>query len=379
MEAKLTDPLRTLIVEDNQVDQTMLAAMVTEASRGLSFVQTADTLQGALNLLHSYEFDVIILDLNLPDSQGYETIRDINKAAPKLAIVVNTGSYEEDIGIQTLRIGAQDFLIKGKYNGYTLNKTLHYAVERKRMELELILLYQEVKESQNQIVQMEKMKMVGTLASGVAHEVRNPLATVLYGVNYLYNRLESDDKSIKNVMDTIRESAEKANNIITDLLDFSHIDQLNKTEVNLNEIVEKSLSLIHHNIQEKNILIVKELDKQLPTVIADTNRIVQVLVNLLMNAIHAMPNKGSKIIIRSVNKSSNNATIIEIDDEGQGIDEEHINKIFDPFFTTRRANGGVGLGLFVCQNIMKLHDGTVFLKNRPEGGARATLTFKTSQ
>ncbi|MBF0522340.1 MAG: response regulator [Candidatus Omnitrophica bacterium] len=376
MEIKLNDPLRVLIIEDNQVDQAILVAMIMEESKGRSFVQTADTIQAALNLLNSYEFDVLTLDLNLPDSQGEKTIQDITKKAPKVAIVVSTGSYEDELGIRTLSIGAQDFLIKGKYNGYTLNKALYYAIERKRLERELFSLCEEIKETQNQLIQIEKMQLIGTLASGVAHEVRNPLATVLYGVNYLYNRVESDDASIKNVMDSIREAAEKANNIITDLLDFSYINQLNKVESNLNDAVKKSLSLTHHHFQERHIQVIEKLSSDLPTVMVDVNRVVQVLVNLLMNAVHAMP-KGGKITIRSLrDPDADDTVLIQVDDEGHGIEEKYLSKIFDPFFTTRRSQGGVGLGLFVCQNIMKLHDGGIFLKNRLEGGARATLTFK---
>nr|HPN89143.1 ATP-binding protein [Candidatus Omnitrophota bacterium] len=344
----------------------------------LSFVQIADTLQTAITLLKSYEFDVIILDLNLPDSHGENTILEINNHAPKIAIVVNTGAYEDALGVKTLSIGAQDFLVKGKYNGYTLNKTLYYAVERKRLEQELFALCEQIKDTQDQLVQTEKMKTVGTLASGVAHEVRNPLATILYGVTYLQDHIKSKDKNILHVFENIKEAAEKANNIIADLLDFSHINQLNKVKTNINEVIEKALSLTHHHFQSKQITVKKELSVDLPHPLIDINRMVQVFINLFINAIHVMK-KGGTLTIRSLQDIKKPDVIfIEIDDEGPGIDDKNMDKIYDPFFTTQRAKGGVGLGLFVCQNIMKLHEGAISLKNRAEGGVRATLFLKVS-
>ena len=137
--------------------------------------------------------------------------------------MVNTGAYQEDIGLDTLSIGAQDFLVKGKYDSYVLIKSLHYAVERKRIELELKRAYQKIKEAQFQLIQAEKLKVVGGLASGVAHEVKNPLSTLLYGVTYLSKSLSEKDSKIESVLANMKEAINRANDIVTDLLNFSSL------------------------------------------------------------------------------------------------------------------------------------------------------------
>jgi len=203
----------------------MIVAMLTESADYTSFVKSTNNLKGALKLLDEHEFDVVMLDLNLPDSKGFETLSELNKYFPDITIVVNTGAYEDDLGLRTLSFGAQDFLIKGKYNAYVLNKVLHYSMERKRLELELKDAYAKLKEAQSQLIQTEKMKVVGSLASGVAHEVKNPLATILYGAAYLSDHLKMDDDKVKSVVENIKEATHRANDIITDLLDFSSISR----------------------------------------------------------------------------------------------------------------------------------------------------------
>ncbi|MCA9399520.1 MAG: response regulator, partial [Candidatus Omnitrophica bacterium] len=227
-------PLKVLIVEDNQVDRHMLESLLSENSANVSFLKSTDSLKAAVNLLDQYEFDTVVLDLNLPDSEGKDTLIKLSQQYPELAIVVNTGAYEDDLGIKTLSWGAQDFLVKGKYTAYGLNKSLHFANERKRLEAELKQAQQKIKDAQAQLVQAEKLKVVGGLAAGVAHEVKNPLATILYGVTYLIQVLKEPDEKVKFVLDNIKDATNRANAIITDLLDYSGLTKLNMEKGDLN-------------------------------------------------------------------------------------------------------------------------------------------------
>jgi len=177
--------LAVLIVEDSLFDRRLLESMLLEYGNPVTLLKSSESLHGALDLLEQYDFDVVILDLNLVDSNGEATLIELNSKFPSIAVVINTGAYEERMGLESLSSGAQDFLVKEKYNAYILHKTLQFAVERKRIELKLNEAQQKVKEAQFQLVQAEKMKVVGGLASGVAHEVKNPLAAILYGTTYL--------------------------------------------------------------------------------------------------------------------------------------------------------------------------------------------------
>lgn len=373
---KFSRPLKILVVEDNQVDLRVLEAMLTEVEHYTELLKTTNTLKGALEFLGEHQFDVVILDLNLPDQQGTKTIKRLNELYPQMAIVINTGAYEEELGIQALTYGAQDFLVKGKYNGYTLIKVLHYAIKRKELETELLAAYEKLKEAQGHLIQAEKMKVVGALASGVAHEVRNPLAAIKYGVKYLIEQIESKDEKVTIVLNNINDAVDRANLIITDLLEYSGLSELRKNRCNINESVGKALALVNHEIEKKEIKIIKKLDNKIPDVFVDHNRIEQVIINLLLNAIFAVEQFG-ELKIETFQEAENVCAVIK--DNGHGIKESDLDKIFDPFFTTRRAKGGVGLGLSVCRNIMDIHSADIVIKNHPEGGAVAKLIFPLNQ
>ncbi len=387
-------PLRVLVIEDNNVDRRILESMLTESSQPSAFLKIAETLASANQFLQQHPFDVMVLDLNLPDSKGLDTLIQMHQRYPAIPIVVNTGAYEDDLGLTTLSCGAQDFLVKGKYTSDTLKKVLHYAIERKRLESEIKEAYEELKRTQEQLVEAEKMKVIGGLASGIAHEVKNPLATILYGITYLSDNIDFQDKKVDMVLANIKEAVHRASKIITDLLNFSNINKIEKHMENLNQLIDKSLQLTQFQMDKHHIEVIKSFDRTLPKVRVDPNRIEQVLLNLIMNAVAAMP-KGGQLAFTTYAtqmtakekekdlrlksngfKDGQEVVIISLEDTGCGIPQEQINNIFNPFFTTHRSQGGVGLGLTVSRNIMETHGGKIFLENRKKGGARATLIFK---
>lgn len=389
---KYNIPLKVLVIEDNQIDQKILESMLMHPTFSMSDIVITDTFEEACTSLDSKDFDVIILDLNLPDITSTQTLVKLNKRYPNIAVVVNTGAYEEELGLETLSLGAQDFLVKGKYTAYALNKVLHYAVERKKLDNELKTAYNKLKDTQNQLIQSEKLKVVGGLASGVAHEVKNPLATILYGITYLENNLEIKDEKIKEVLGSIKRANTRASEIINGLLDFASLNELKMKKSKLEDVIDKAISLLNHECESRKININKQFDK-LPDINIDTNRIEQVFLNLFLNSIYSIKDGGiisikAKIIKKNELKNirpqendkpyvGNQFVEVIIEDSGCGIPEDNINKIFDPFFTTRRAQGGTGLGLAVCKNIMDVHNGEIIIENRTECGTRSILLFKT--
>lgn len=388
--AQLSEPLRILVVEDSQLDRKMIESMLKESPAIASYIFLATNLSEALNILDYNQFHVVILDLDLPDSKGLESLKSIHEKSPDIPIVVNTGAYEDDLGLQTLSHGAQDFLVKGKYNVAILKKVLYYAIERKRLEIELKATMQKLKSTQSQLIQAEKMKIVGSLASGVAHEVRNPLATILYGVNYLKDSLKDKGEKVDSVLDNITEAANKANEIVVDLLNFSSLQKFNFEQENLNQVAEDALSLVNHSLERHNIEVVRDFSAKIPKIKIDGNRVQQVLVNLILNAVHAMGEGGEIHLKTSTAKVSKDMhevpgngfkpgeeiVILDVEDSGKGVPEDKLTEIFEPFYTTNRSSGGVGLGLPVSQNIMEMHGGHLSIQNRKEGGARATVIFK---
>jgi len=386
---KFTEPLNILLVDDNAVDIKMLQRMLAQDPSNIAKAKTAENFKEADKILKKDDIDVVVLDLNLTDTKGVETLVKLHQKFPEAAIVVNTGAYEEDLGLKTLSMGAQDFIVKGKYTSYGLTKAINYAKERKRFEMELQLANTRLHEAQSQLIQAEKMTSIGRLASGVAHEVKNPLATILFGIAYLNEKVSASDEKIKLTLSSITESAKRADAIIKDLLDFSSVSKLDLKPESVNIVIDKALGLTKHSLNSNCIKVKKEMAKSLPEVNLDKNRIEQVVVNLILNAVQSMTSGGqltvktSKRTISADDKKFEGVftpgtvtIVVEIEDNGTGIPISKLDKIFDPFFTTKRGSGGVGLGLSVAKNIVEMHDGKLFIENKSDLGVRASVMFK---
>ncbi len=272
--------------------------------------------------------------------------------------------------------------------------------ERKRAEERLKLTHadlqrshEELKATQLQLIQAEKLESVGRLAAGVAHEVKNPLEILIMGIEYLSGNLSSPNQETTMVLDDMEYAVRRADSVIRGLLDFSASDELRAHAEELNAVVEGSLRLVNHELRKSHITLIENLSESLPPVILDANKIQQVFVNLFMNAIHAMPDGGtltvktymqpwtengynSKLYKADLFRANENVIIAEVEDTGTGIPEEKLGKIFDPFFTTKPTGQGTGLGLTVVSKIIDLHDGMIDIQNRKEGGARVRVIFK---
>jgi signal transduction histidine kinase len=397
MKSQFGKKLRVLLIENNPVDRKVILKMLSSSPYGSFTPHFAMSLAQAYEALSTQKFDVVLLDLNVDDSKGIETLTRFHRKFPHLPVVVNTGSYQDDLGLKAITKGAQDYLIKGMYKSYSLIKSLYYAVERKRAEEELRNAYKKLQQTQIQLIQAEKMNVIGGLASGVAHEVKNPLATILYGVEYLNGALKTTDEKICLTLDSIREATKSANTIIKGLLDFASLTNLKKGPESINSLAENAVNLTRPQCERVSIKLDMQLDAAIPLIKVDRNRIEQVIVDLIVNAIYAMSDGGGTLTIRSLTKKfsdhdigwvdrrgrsfskGDDVVILDLEDTGPGIKEEYLIKIFDPFFTTRRAAGGVGLGLSIARTIMNSHGGIISLHNKQGGGARARLIFKANK
>jgi signal transduction histidine kinase len=267
--------------------------------------------------------------------------------------------------------------------------------ERKRSEVELRSAYNQLKIYQSHLIEAEKMDTVGRLASGVAHEVKNPLAIILQGIEYLSTMISSDNKDVAFALRSINDAIIRADKVVKGLLDFSTISEISMAQENLNSVIESALVLVKNYTLRHKIELIADLGREVPSVDIDRNRIEQVLVNLFINAIDAMPDGGQLEIMTYAKKLTEpgenigirkedtfklgeTVVIAEVKDSGSGMPEDVLRKIFDPFFTTKRSRGGTGLGLSIVRNIMDMHGGKIKIENRKDvRGVKATLIFKT--
>jgi PAS domain S-box-containing protein len=254
----------------------------------------------------------------------------------------------------------------------------------------------DLKAAQLQLIQAAKMESIGTLAAGVAHEVKNPLAVLKMGVEYMNKTATGADKNVALVLTEMRDAIERADKVTRGLLDFAAARQLDVQAEDLNRVLEQTLVLLRHELNKQQIELVMQLEPSLPRVAIEKNQIQQVFVNLLMNAIHAMSQGGTLTVrtsktrlIRSRHdegsRTSNQIFIgdtvvmTEIEDTGPGISTANLAKLFDPFFTTKPTGVGTGLGLPVSKKIVELHGGSIEISNRAEGGVRVAVMLRAEK
>jgi signal transduction histidine kinase len=254
--------------------------------------------------------------------------------------------------------------------------------ERDRKIDELNKTIEMLKSSQNQMAQAEKMKIIDEFAHGLSHEVKNPLAIILQGVDYLSTKVKADDPSISSTIGYMKDAIKRADKVIGDFLDFSSMSALELETASLAEVADNSLVLVRHQLEAHHIEIDKEYQPGLPLARVDKNKIVQVLVNLLLNAIQAMP-EGGKITVKigpEPGPAPKSLVKLEIEDNGPGMAEDDLSRAFDFFFTTKRSKGNIGLGLSTVKTIIDMHGGDIKLENKNDNnGVKATLSLKAEQ
>jgi two-component system cell cycle sensor histidine kinase/response regulator CckA len=234
--------------------------------------------------------------------------------------------------------------------------------ERKKEEDQTRDLY-------HQLLQAEKLAALGQTISGVAHELNNPLATILTWAERLSQR--PVDEKTKRGLETILSESERAAKIVRNLLTFARKRQSTRAMVDLNHVIRETLALRSYEQRITTITIVDALTPGLPQVFADAHQIQQVLLNLIINAEHAMltANGQGTLVVRSWHDMDREAIVLEIHDDGPGIAEAFQAKIFDPFFTTKEVGKGTGLGLTVAYAIVQEHGGRIRLVSQPGAGA----------
>lgn len=222
---------------------------------------------------------------------------------------------------------------------------------------------------QKAMMQQQKLASIGHLAAGVAHEINNPLTTILTTTMLIQEEMDTADPNYQELQ-TISDEALRCRKIVTSLLDFARQARPAKKESKINDIVRESIALTNKQAAFKDVAIKHELSGNIPLIEVDKDQIQQSLINLALNAIEAT-DSGGKIILTTRFISKDKIVEIVISDTGKGIPEEDLDHIFDPFFTSRE--GGTGLGLAITHGIIQQHGGTIEVKTKPGKGTTFTI------
>jgi two-component system NtrC family sensor kinase len=256
----------------------------------------------------------------------------------------------------------------------TLNVSITPLVSKSGERIGRLLLFDDVTQRERmeeQMSQTEKLTSLGLLAAGVAHEVNTPLAVISNYIQMLAKQMPEGDPR-QGIIEKIVKQTFRASEIVNNLLNFSRTSATELADIDVNRVVEETLSLVAHPLKTSQIQVVKQLGNTLPAVRGSANKLQQVFLNLFLNARDAMPGGG----MLEVRTAANNGSVeVEVVDTGAGIPREHIHRIFDPFFTTKASGRGTGLGLSISYGIIKEHAGKIDVRSTPGKGTSFHVEF----
>lgn len=249
------------------------------------------------------------------------------------------------------------------------------ALENTRLFTETQSAYEELKHTQAQLIQSEKLAAIGQLAAGVAHELNNPLTSVLGFSELLLRQTDPDDPNRRDLAD-IAEGARRARDIVRNLLSFARQSDFHRLPTDVNQMVQETLALSRRRLQKSDIAVEERYAPDLPMLRLDVGRMKQVILNLITNALQAMPQGGTLTV---TTERVGERVAVRVADTGAGISAEHQSRIFDPFFTTKPVGQGTGLGLSVSLGIVQEHGGQIDVESQEEAGSTFTVWLPVSQ
>lgn len=267
--------------------------------------------------------------------------------------------------------------------------------KQKEGEQKLKAAIETLNETQLQLIEAEKLRTIGRLAAGVAHEVKNPLAVVTLGMDFLKKQL-ADSTDLVEVLNDMEAAANKANDVIFELLDYSSPHEVSMVPMDIGHLIEHVIKFLRHNFKEAHVDLKVDLASDLPSISIDAQKMEQVFINLFLNAISVMPDGGEIIVtsrLERMQQAGSNVSsqmteqfcigdrmvIIEVKDTGHGLTESDKDKVFDPFYSSKSTGDGTGLGLSVTRSIVDMHRGLITLENRKSiTGACARIILPTT-
>jgi signal transduction histidine kinase len=401
--------------EDNLADSDFNIEVLTPTDTEPWFLTHVERLDVAVQCLSKARFDVVLLDLSLPDSFGLNTVRKLQALAPDMPVIVLTGVDDRQLALQAMAVGVQDYLVKGQISAPLLERAIRYAIERKKAEANVIkALEQERELNQLKLIHSEKMASLGQLVASVAHEINNPVSFIyanlthvdnytqdllalidLYQQGYNHTAPEIQDtmeeidldflkEDLPKMLSSMKMGAERICELVLTLRNFSRLDEAQMKPSNIHEGIDSTLLILCDRLKEKQgrqaIQIVKEYGN-LPLVECYTGQLNQVFMNILSNAIDALCQPDLDSSKKAIENHSPTLTIrtqvlddnrvkISIKDNGPGMTELVKGQLFDPFFTTKEVGKGTGLGLSITHQIVtEKHGGQLHCISAPGQGA----------
>ena len=364
------DTIAVLLVEDNPGDARLVPASLAEAHAHRFDVVHAPTLAAGLAALARGAADVVLLDLSLPDAEGLDSIGRVRAAAPHVPILVLTGREDEQLGLEAVRAGAQDYLVKGLDAG-SLARGIAHAVERQRMLLEL------------EATRREQLALKDRVLSHVSHELRAPLNAIQGFVTLLMDGIGGETTADqREYLELAQRNAEQLSGMIRDLLDATRAETgklvITPAAVDLAAFVDETVRGLRPLAEAKCVALTAELAARLPPAHADRQRVRQIVTNLVDNALKFTPAGGAVRVCVDTDDDPDRLRV-SVADTGCGITPEAMERVFERLHQEQvgGASGqrGLGLGLYISRALVEGQGGRIWTEHAPGGGSIFRFTL----
>ncbi len=377
--------LPTLLVADDEPD--MLRFLKSQLSQHYNVLEAVDGQQ-AVEKASQFLPDVILLDMMMPEKDGLQACREIRAHTPtqSIPIVLLTARADEETKLKALEVGASDFLSK-PFSTTELHVRIRNLVEshqyqRKVSKQNQILesTIDQLKDTETQLVQTEKLASLGRMSAGIIHEINNPLNFATTGIFTLKNKgkyvAPEQQEEYMDILKDVEEGITRVKNIVSDLRMFTHPETESRDQVEIADVVSAALRFLSSEWKDKVRIERNMVEHQ--TIWANKNKLIHVLVNLLQNSLDAMKSKtyvDEQPAIWIEGRVEKERSILVVRDNGSGIGKEHLDKVFDPFFTTKDVGEGMGLGLAICYRIVQDCEGRITVRTEQGKFCEFTLEF----
>ncbi len=358
---------RVLLVEDEPGYARFLREVLAEVEESAYQITWAATLEEGLAALARQKWDAILLDLGLPDADGIEALEQIAAAAPSTPLVVLSARHDLDVALESMRRGAQEYLVKGQAENVLLPRAIRYAVERKHLQDAAAAARREAERAN--AVKDEFLAMLG-------HELRNPLAPIVTAIALMHRR---DNGQSDRERAIVERQVNHLVRLVDDLLDVSRIArgklELTRAPLDLAEVVPDAVEICRPLLDARGHRMEIQVPSGLLFVEGDRARLVQVVANLLTNAGKYMHEGGEILLAAGVEGAE---AVLRVRDRGIGMDRDLLERVFDMFEQGRRSAdrsaGGLGLGLAIVRSIVTMHGGSVSAASEgPDKGSEFTV------
>ena len=361
---------RVLLIEDNPGDADLIRLRLVEAISDVE-VNCVDRLTTGLDSIEQKQPSLVLLDLNLPDSRGAETFRKVLSRAPGTPVVILSGQDDQELASKAVHQGAQDYLVKGDFDGKQLARAMRYAMERQALLTSLDMSRKQQLEFKDQFL------------SHVSHELRTPLTCIHQFVSILLDGLAGELKTEQREhLETAMRSVNQLRHMIADLLEATRAESgkiaLAPRCMSMADTIRQAVAMFRSSAEKKRVGLEVGIDVRTPLVYADPGRILQVLTNLLDNAIKFTPPDGSVVVSTRLFETDPGFVYVSVSDTGRGISREGINLIFERLYQDPYAvddsRKGLGLGLYIARQLVQRGGGRIWAESQPQQGSVFSFT-----